>query len=241
MSEEQGLYQEAWRSSTASSYSDSPWESISMDFITHLPKTRTGFDSITVFVDRLTKMVHLVPGKSSDTAQDVSLQFLAKVVSLHGLPKSIVSDWDARFTGSFWQALMHKLDTKTLMSSSFHPQTDGQTERTNRTLEQFLRMYIDYRQTNWDELLPLAEFAINNHVSASSGYSPFYLNFGRNPSLTDYSPKEVANPSAEELSQLIHNTLNKAKSILKEHKNNKKNMQMKRGGKWIFRLEISSY
>jgi hypothetical protein len=159
-------------------------------------------------------MVHLAPGRSTDTAKDVSLQFIAKIISLHGMPKSIVSDRDARFTGSFWQSLMTKLDTKTLLSSAFHPQTDGQTERMNRTLEQFLRMYINYQQTNWDELLPLAEFALNNHTSASTGYSPFYLNYGRNPSLTDYSPREVANPSAEDLSQHIQQTLTHAKEIL---------------------------
>src|SRR5262249_10578739 len=152
----------------------------------------------------------------TDTAKDVARQFIEKIVALHGLPKSIVSDRDSRFTGSFWQALMKKHDTKTLLSSSFHPQTDGQTERMNRTLEQYLRMYVDYRQTNWDELLPLAEFAINNHTSSSTGFSPFYLNYGRNPPMTVYSTMESANPSAEEHSRHIHTSLEKAKEILKE-------------------------
>src|SRR5215469_16075381 len=111
---------------------------------------------------------------------------------------------------------MRTLDTKTLLSSAFHPQTNGQTERMNCTLKQFIHMYIDYHQTNWDELLPLAEFVINNHVSSSTRFSPFYMNYGRHPNMTDYSPKEVANPSAEHLSQHMQHTLTQVNEILKE-------------------------
>src|SRR5215469_9443358 len=123
---------------------------------------------------------------------------------------------DSKFTSLFWQSLMTKLGIKINLSSAFHPQTDGQTERTNRTLEQILRNYVDYNQKNWKELLPLAEFAINNHVSASTKYSPFFLNYGRNPSMTDYTPKEVANPSAEDLSLLIQHSLTNAKENIKK-------------------------
>ena len=99
-----------------------------MNFITHLPKSTQGNDSITDFVDCLTKMIHLAPGKTTDTAKDVLQQFIAKVVSTHGVPTQIVSDRDSKFTSSFWQSFMSLLNVKTSMSSAFHPQTDGQTE-----------------------------------------------------------------------------------------------------------------
>ena len=118
---------------------DRPWESISMDFITQLPRTSDGFDSILVFVDRLTKMVHLAPGKTTDTATIVAKRFLNTVFKLHGLPRQIISDRDARFTGHFWHGLMNLLGIKLGLSTAFHPQTDGQTERTNRTIKQILR------------------------------------------------------------------------------------------------------
>ena len=143
-----------------------------MDFITHFPKTSLGNDTILVIVDRLTKMTHFLACKSTDSAEDTAKHFL-KVVALHGLPKSTVSDRDSKFTGSFWKSLLLKLQMTPLMSSAFHPQTDGQTERMNRTLEQYLRNYISFEQRNWEELLPIAEFAINNYVSASTKFHPF--------------------------------------------------------------------
>src|SRR5262249_42398304 len=156
------------------------------------PKSRSGYDAITVFVDRLTKMVHLAPSHANDNAKDVADCLVNKVIALHGVPQSIVSDRDSKFTSLFWKSLMQRLNIQSKMSSAFHPQTDGQTERMNRTLEQILRMYVEYNQKNWESLLPLAEFAINNHVSASTGYSPFYLNYGLHPPMTTYSPRGVA-------------------------------------------------
>lgn len=110
---------------------DRPWESILMDFITHLQQTPRGHDSVTVFVDRLTKMVHLCPGRSTDTAEDVACQFLDTIFKHHGLPKHIVSDCDSLFTGLYWCSMMKGLNIKLGMSSAFHPQTDGQTEHAN--------------------------------------------------------------------------------------------------------------
>jgi len=191
-----------------------PWSSISMDFITHLPKTKAGFDAITVFVDRLTKMVHLVPSKSTDTAKDVANHFAVNVFSRHGLPAEIISDRDARFTGTFWKSLMLLLQIKQGMSTAFHPQTDGQTERTNRTLENILRCYIDYKQKNWAELLPFMEFAINNHTSQSTGHSPFFLNHGIHPIVTLTLGQESRNPAAKESVDSLHAHLNLAKDLL---------------------------
>jgi deoxyuridine 5'-triphosphate nucleotidohydrolase len=193
-----------------------PWESISMDFITHLPKSKKGNDSITVFVDRLTKMVHLVAGKTTDKAKDVLQQFIAKVVSQHGIPNQIVSDRDSKFTSSFWQNFMELLNVKTSMSSAFHPQTDGQTERMNRTLEQILRMYIDQKQTNWEDLLPIVEFAINNHTSSTTSFTPFFLNYGYHPKFGTSVQKDSANPSALLNHQIIQQNLEKTKDLIRK-------------------------
>ena len=116
-----------------------------MDFIVRLPKTRTGYDAIVVFVDRLSKMVHFQAMKTTDTAQEVAKIMFDVVFRLHGMPEIIVSDQDAKFTSLFWKALFKCMRTKLAMSIAFHPQTDGQTERNNRTLEQILRNYVNYR------------------------------------------------------------------------------------------------
>ena len=114
------------------------WESLTMDFITHLPKTDEGYDALTVLLDRLTKMVTLVPGKITDTAQDVAEQFLNNIFRYHGLPAEIITDRDARFISRFWKCLHKLLGVNTLTSTAFHPQTDRQTEYANRTIEQVL-------------------------------------------------------------------------------------------------------
>ena len=199
-----------------------PWASISMDFITHLPKTKKGFDAITVFVDRLTKMVHLCPGKTTDNAPEVATQFLNTIFVHHGLPAQIVSDRDTRFTGSFWKQLMTLLKVQVSMSTAFHPQTDGQTERMNRTVEQVLRIYVDYRQKNWDELLPLVEFAINNHSSSSTGSSPFFLNSGLHPLLPVHHGQHSDNPTALTSHQQLDANLTLAKDLLRKAQDTQK-------------------
>ena len=157
------------------------WSSVSMDFITELPLTKDGHDCIFVIVDRLTKMVHFIPTVTTLSAEDVAKLYLENVFKHHGFPESIVSDRDARFTGNFWKELCRLVGIKQHMSTAFHPQTDGQTERVNRIVEEFLRHYVNPRQDNWDELLPLAEFAINNSKHASTNETPFYLNSGQHP------------------------------------------------------------
>jgi hypothetical protein len=119
--------------------------------------------------------------KSNATAPDVAQLFFNNVFRLHGLPKVIVSDRDAKFTSKFWQSLFQTLGTKLAMSTAFHPQTDGQTERTNRTLEDMLQAFTNYRQDNWDSQLAAAEFACNNAPNQSTGLSPFRLTQGRDP------------------------------------------------------------
>ena len=152
-----------------------------MDFITQLPKTKAGYDAIVVFIDTFTKMIHLVPTKTTATAPDMAQIFFDHVFKLHGLPKSIVSDQDAKFTSHFWQTVFYTMGTKLAMSTAFHPQMDGQTERANQTLEDMLRTFMSYHQDDWDLQLSAAEFACNNAPNSSTGMSPFCMNHGQDP------------------------------------------------------------
>src|ERR1051325_8871525 len=157
------------------------WEQITMDFIVQLPLTRQKHDAIVVFVDRMTKRAYFQPTTTNATAPEIADIFFNTIFRNHGLPKVIVSDRDTKFTSKFWKALFKQLDTKLAMSTAFHPQTDGQTERMNRTLEQMLRIYTNYAQDDWDKLLTIAEFAYNNSVQSSIGYTPFELDCGQAP------------------------------------------------------------
>jgi IS30 family transposase len=115
------------------------WEEIGMDFIVGLPRTRDGYDSIWVIVDRLTKVAHFIPVKTTYTGARLAELYISRIVCLHGVPKKIVSDRGTQFTSRFWQKLHESMDTKLNFSSAYHPQTDGQTERTNQVLEDMLR------------------------------------------------------------------------------------------------------
>jgi len=152
---------------------------VSLDLIINLPRSRWGNDAIVVFVCRLTKMVHYVATTSNVTAPQLATIFMREVVRLHGVPEAILSDRDPRFTAHFWRAFWEQLGTTLTMSTAYHPQTDGQTERSNRTLEEMLRSRVNFAQNDWDQHLAAAELAVNNAQQASSGFSPFYLNTGR--------------------------------------------------------------
>lgn len=160
---------------------ETPWSSISMDLITSVPTTPRGHDAILVVVDRLTKMFHAIPTRTTVDAPGVARLILDHVFKHHGVPTSIVSDRDPRFTSQFWQSFTSLLGTKLNMSTANHPQTDGQTERANRTLEDMLRAYVSPMHSDWDEHLSAAEFAYNSSKQASTGYTPFELNYGFTP------------------------------------------------------------
>ncbi|KAI3819911.1 hypothetical protein L1987_13764 [Smallanthus sonchifolius] len=154
------------------------WEQISMDFITKLPRTPTGCDTIWVIVDRLTKSAHFLAIKETDKMDKLTRIYLKEVVSRQGVPISIISDRDARFTSRFWQSLHKALGTRLDMSTAYHPQTDGQTERTIQTLEDMLRAcVIDFGNT-WESHLPLVEFSNNNSYHTSIKATPFEALYG---------------------------------------------------------------
>lgn len=165
------------------------WGSISMDFITKLPHseapdgTGTKYDAIWVVVDRLTKWAYFLPWKETTTAEQLSYLFERHIVSHHGLPDDITSDRDKLFTSKFWQALMKRLDIKSKLSTAFHPQTDGQTERLNQVIEQYLRSYVNFEQDDWVDLLPTAQMAYNASKTNTTHVSPFFANYGYDPDL----------------------------------------------------------
>uniref|UniRef100_A0AAV1UHQ0 Integrase catalytic domain-containing protein n=1 Tax=Peronospora matthiolae TaxID=2874970 RepID=A0AAV1UHQ0_9STRA len=156
------------------------WESISMDFVFGLPKDARGNTGILVFVDRFSKMVHLVAVPETITASGCACVFIDTIFRLHGLPRELVSDRDPRFTADFWRSVFKSLGTRLKMSTSDHPESDGQTERANRVLEEILRGYV-HSFKSWSEFLPMVEFAINNSVHASTTHTPFYVNGLRHP------------------------------------------------------------
>ena len=157
------------------------WESMSLDFITNLPPTSQGYTQIVVFIDRFSKLVHLAPLQTNTSAKDVAQCFMHHVFRLHGVPVQIISDRDKKFTSKFWQAFTQLLGSSLAQSTAFHPQTDGQTERTNSVLEAMLRHWVNPVQNNWHQFLDCAEFAINNSYHSSIGCTPFQLTYGYHP------------------------------------------------------------
>ena len=156
-----------------------------MDMVTDLPVTKVkedgsgAYDSIWVFVDRFTKAAHLAPCRKTCTAGTVAMLLFQNVYRLHGIPLEIVSDRDPRLMSDMWRELQRLLGTKLTPSTAFHPQTDGQTERTNRVVEEVLRHSVTLEQDTWDELLPAVELAINTTVKRATGMSPYMLAHGR--------------------------------------------------------------
>jgi hypothetical protein len=194
------------------------WETVTMDLITGLPVTKNGNDAIVVWVDKLSKQAHFAATKTTIDAPGLAKLMYETVVRHHGMPTSIVSDRDPRFTSNFWRSLWNLTGTNLAMSTAFHPQTDGQTERMNRTLEDMLRATANYEQDNWDESLITLEIAYNNSIQASTGFSPFFLNSGQHPNLPMLTAvkSESSNPTANDFLERISKGLTQAKQNLKD-------------------------
>jgi transposase InsO family protein len=151
-----------------------------MDFIVGLPHTRAGYDSIWVVVDLLTKATHFIPVKTTYNSAVSAELYMSRILCLHGIPKKIVSDRGTQFTSHFWQQLHEALGTHLKFSSAYHPQTNGQIERTNQILEDILRACALQDKLGWDKRQPYAEFSYNNIYQASLKMSPFEALYGRN-------------------------------------------------------------
>jgi hypothetical protein len=168
-----------------------PWHTFSLDFITGLQEC-DGYDAVVVFVDLFTKVTHIVPCHSTMDAHDIARLYITHIFKLYGLSRVMVCDRDPKFVSAFWQSLFAELGTRLNMSTSFHPQTDGQTERMNQSVEQILRAYVHTLHDDWLKYLSTVEFALNSHVNRSTGFSPFEALYGFIPD----TPITVLNPSA---------------------------------------------
>lgn len=192
------------------------WEHVTMDLITSLPSTSRGHDAIAVFVDKLSKMVHFAPTTSDVDAAGMARLFLDRVVCLHGLPRKVITDRDKRFTGKLFEALCLMMGINNTASTSFHPQTDGQTERANRVLEDMLRNYVCADHTDWDTHLPVAEFAVNNAYQDSVKSTPFFLNYGQHPLTPVTIFTETHVPSARLFADQFQHAISNARKCLEQ-------------------------
>jgi hypothetical protein len=162
-----------------------PWHSVSMDFIEQLPSS-SGFTAILVIVDRLTKQALFLPTTDQATSEDVAALYFKNVFSRHGVPAHITSDRGVEFVSHFFRSLGTLLGIRLHFTLGYHPQADGQTERVNQTLEQYLRIHCNYQQDDWSDWLPIAKFAYNNAESAATSTTPFFANKGYHPELPTY-------------------------------------------------------
>ena len=159
----------------------SPWKCIGLDFITGLPTASQGNNAILIFFDRLTKQAHFVATKITIDAEGVASLYMQHVYRLHGLSKSIVSDPDPCFTAELYRVIFKLLGVSLDFSNANHPQTDGITERDHRTIDQILRSAVNRCQNNWEELLPLCEFACIHMVQGLTCDTLFFLSCGHHP------------------------------------------------------------
>jgi transposase InsO family protein len=159
-------------------------------------------------------MAHLAPTTNNVNAEQTADLFVQHVFRAHGMPANIVTDRGTQFTGAFWTALCKKLGTDRHLTSAYHPQSNGQTERLNRVLEDMLRHYIGSSETEWDSLLPIAEFAINSAYNTSIQNTPFFLNYGRHPRTPLLRELDTAVPAAERKTDWLHTAISRAKRCL---------------------------
>ena len=196
-----------------------------MDFIVGLPNTSQKHDSIWVIVDRLTKIAHFIPVHTTYKASKYAEIYLNRIVCLHGVPKTIISDRGTQFVARFWEQLQESLGTKLIRSSAYHPQTDGHTERVNQILENMLRACVIHYDKNWDKCLRLAEFSYNNSYQTSLKIAPFEALYGRRCqtplSWSQTGERKIFGPElvveAEEKVKLIQENLRAAQSRQKSY------------------------
>lgn len=199
-----------------------PWDSISMDFIEQLPDSN-GFTAILVVIDRASKQAIFIPTYDTITSEQLAELFVIHVFSKHGVPRHVTSDRGSEFVSAFFQAIGKALEMELHFTSGYHPEADGQTERANQTLEQYIRIYCSYQQDDWSRLLPIAEFAYNNAPNASTGITPFFANKGYHPNITVHPEYKLASDTArdfvvdlDELHTILKDEMALAQSRYKE-------------------------
>jgi transposase InsO family protein len=156
------------------------WDVVSVDFIVELPDSH-GFNVTMVVVDSVSKHSHFIPTHTTITALGSARLYLQNVWKLHRIPRSMLSDCGPQFIAEFMRELYRLLGITISSSTAYHPQSNRQTECVNQELEQYIRIFVSKRQNDWDTLLPLGEFAYNNHIHASTQHTPFFLDMGRHP------------------------------------------------------------
>ena len=166
-----------------------------MDFIEKLPKS-SRYTAILVVVDHLTKQAIFIPTHDTITLADLTKLFILHIFSKHGIPSHITSDHGSKFISHFFRSLGKALDMRLHFTLGYHPEGDSQTEPTNQTLEQYLRVYSNYQQDNWLDLFPLTEFTYNKAPSATTRISPFYANKGYHPNIFIHTERELASGKA---------------------------------------------
>src|SRR6202046_3252147 len=159
---------------------DKPWDTISVDFIVKLPQSE-GKDSVMVVVDSVTKHRHFVDTVTTISTAGSARLYVQHIWKHHGIPQRVISDRGPQFVAEFMKELYRLLGVKIAATTAYHPQGDGQTERVNQELEQYIWLFINQRQDDWDDLLPFAEFQYNNHVHTATQAVPFLLDTGRIP------------------------------------------------------------
>jgi hypothetical protein len=197
---------------------NTPWDTVSVDFIVELPES-AGHDAVMVVVDSVTKTAHFMPTFITVSAVGTARLFVQHVWKHHRLPRKVVSDRGSQFVAEFTRELYHILGIKVAATTAYHPQGDGQTESVNQELEQYLRLFVNQRQDDRVDLLPLAEFQYNNHVHSSTQHPPFLLQTGRLPRMgfePNQRPSKVE--SVNEFTDRMQSTLDEAKAALAKSK-----------------------
>jgi transposase InsO family protein len=194
-----------------------PWSSIGLDLLVKLPKSN-GFDSILVIVDHFTKMVKIVPCHEASTASDLAHLLFLHVIRSFGLPDHLTTDRAPTFTSRLWGRALELMGTRRHLTTAYHPQGNGQVERANQVLEHFLRTHTNWHQDDWADLLPIAEFSLNNHINASTRASPFYALYGWHPRTDTFTSTLPDVPAAENRIDQLHDLQTEIQEQLKQAK-----------------------
>ncbi|GJP39222.1 hypothetical protein CLOM_g23615, partial [Closterium sp. NIES-68] len=206
------------------------WQQVTMDFVTGLPAGPSGNDAILVVIVRLTKMAHFAACKTTITAEQTAKLFLTNIVRLRGVSSAIISDRYSRFTSNFWTKTWQHYGTRLHLSTAYHPQSDGQTERTNQTMEQLIRTTCT-DPAQWEDAISLIEFAYNNAPSATTTQSPFFLNHGIDPTTLLSPPIENPAPRSQQFVKNLRQSQQKATdAILKANQRAKQQADRQRRG-----------